>query len=152
MEFLDKVDTFYIEIGLLIVFAIGYFFVQRKNNLKSMLQYLLFSYGIAILLLTLTIPHVFPGYPYDVSDVENKKRLLFHLQRNNEALVQTTEAFRTMAFLTFLFLVSVISLKSSTILILKRRCNKFYSLIFTRLSNTFSTSFKHNPLAFSKIK
>lgn len=109
MEFLDKVDTFYIEIGLLIVFAIGYFFVQRKNNLKSMLQYLLFSYGIAILLLTLTIPHVFPGYPYDVSDVENKKRLLFHLQRNNEALVQTTEAFRTMAFLTFLFLVSVIS-------------------------------------------
>jgi hypothetical protein len=83
MEFFEQLDRFYIQFGLLLVFAIGYFFVQRKNNFKLMLHYLLFVYGIAIMLLSLTIPHVFSGFPYDVSDLENKKRLLYHLQRNN---------------------------------------------------------------------
>ena len=109
MEFLEQLDRFYIHFGLLLVFAIGYFFVQRKNNFKLMLHYLLFVYGIAILLLSLTIPHVFSGFPYDVSDLENKKRLLYHLQRNNEALVQTTQAFRELIFITFLILVTVIA-------------------------------------------
>jgi hypothetical protein len=109
MEFFEQLDRFYIQFGLLLVFAIGYFFVQRKNNFKLMLHYLLFVYGIAILLLSLTIPHVFSGFPYDVSDLENKKRLLYHLQRNNEALVQTTEAFRELVFITFMILVTVIA-------------------------------------------
>jgi len=109
MEFLEQLDRFYIQFGLLLVFAIGYFFVQRKNNFKLMLHYLLFVYGIAIMLLSLTIPHVFSGFPYDVSDLENKKRLLYHLQRNNEALVQTTEAFRELVFITFTILVTVIA-------------------------------------------
>ncbi|MCX6173062.1 MAG: hypothetical protein NT048_09545 [Flavobacterium sp.] len=109
MEFLEQLDRLYIHFGLYLVFAIGYFFVQRKNNFKLMLHYLLFVYGIAILLLSLTIPHVFSGFPYDVSDLENKKRLLYHLQRNNEALVQTTEAFRELIFITFLILVTVIA-------------------------------------------
>jgi len=109
MEFFEQLDRFYIQFGLLLVFAIGYFFVQRKNNFKLILHYLLFVYGIAILLLSLTIPHVFSGFPYDVSDLENKKRLLYHLQRNNEALVQTTEAFRELVFITFMILVTVIA-------------------------------------------
>lgn len=109
MEFFEQLDRFYIQFGLLLVFAIGYFFVQRKNNFKLMLHYLLFVYGIAILLLSLTIPHVFSGFPYDVSDLENKKRLLYHLQRNNEALVQNTEAFRELVFITFMILVTVIA-------------------------------------------
>ncbi|MFZ4672352.1 MAG: hypothetical protein ACOYLT_10100 [Flavobacterium sp.] len=109
MEFFEQLDRFYIQFGLLLVFAIGYFFVQRKNNFKLMLHYLLFVYGIAIMLLSLTIPHVFSGFPYDVSDLENKKRLLYHLQRNNEALVQTTEAFRELVFITFMILVTVIA-------------------------------------------
>ncbi len=109
MEFLEKLDTFYLKIGLLLVFVVGYLIIQRKKNLKLTLQYLLLSYGIAILLISCSIRHIFPGYPYEISDLENKKRLLYHLQKNNEALVQMTEAFRDMAFLTFIFLTSIIS-------------------------------------------
>ncbi len=90
-------------------FFVGYLIIQRKKNLKLTLQYLLFSYGISILLISFSIRHVFPGYPYEISDLENKKRLLYHLQKNNEALVQMTEAFRDMAFLTFIFLTAIIS-------------------------------------------
>ena len=109
MEFLEQLDTFYLKLGLLIVFYIGYLIIQRKKNLKSTLQYLLLSYGIAVLLISFSIRHIFPGYPYDISDLENKKRLLYHLQKNNEVLVQMTEAFRDMAFLTFIFSTSIIS-------------------------------------------
>jgi hypothetical protein len=109
MRFLEKIDLLYWVMGLLIVFIIGHLIIQRKNDLKLTLQYWLYSYGIAILLLSFRIPHVFQGFPYDVSDLENKKRLLYHLQRNNEALVQTTESIRHMALITFLFLISVIN-------------------------------------------
>ena len=109
MEFLEKLDTFYLKIGLLLVFVVGYLIIQRKKNLKLTLQYLLLCYGIAILLISFSIRHISPGYPYEISDLENKKRLLYHLQKNNEALVQMTEAFRDMAFLTFIFLTSIIS-------------------------------------------
>ena len=110
MKFLQEVDSLYIVFGLLVVFLIGHFIVQRKNDLKLTLQYLMYSYGFAMLLLSIKIPHVFQGFPYDDSDLENKKRLLYHLQRNNEALVQTTEAFRQMAFMTFAF-IAIISNK-----------------------------------------
>lgn len=109
MNFLVGIDTFYIKIAFLIIFIIGYLIIQKKNNLKLNLQYVLYSYGIAILLLSLSIPHVFSGFPLDVSDLENKKKLLYHLQRNNEALVETTQAFRDLVFITFLFLVVIIS-------------------------------------------
>ena len=62
-----------------------------------------------MLLLSISIPHVFSGYPYDISDLENKKRLLYHLQKNNEAVVKTTESIRMMGFITFIFLLSSIS-------------------------------------------
>ena len=77
MEFLEQADSFYIKMGVIIVIAIGYFFVARKNNLKLTLQYLLYSYGIMMLLLSLTIPHIFPGYPDDIQALENKKKLFF---------------------------------------------------------------------------
>ncbi|WP_396191104.1 hypothetical protein [Flavobacterium sp.] len=109
MNFLVVIDTFYIKIAFLIIFIIGYLIIQKKNNLKLNLQYVLYSYGIAILLLSLSIPHVFSGFPLDVSDLENKKKLLYHLQRNNEALVETSQAFRDLVFITFLFLVAIIS-------------------------------------------
>ena len=109
MEFLHEMDEYYFKIAFLIVCAIGYLIVQRRKDFKLTLQYLLYSYGIAILLLSITIPHVFSGYPYEVADLENKKRLLYHLQRNNEELVQTTEAIREMVFITFIFLISIIS-------------------------------------------
>ena len=109
MNFLVELDKVYIKIGFLIIFIIGYLIIQRINNLKLTLQYVLYSYGIAILLLSLSIPHVFSGFPYDVSDLENKKRLLYHLQKNNDALVETTQAFRDLVFVTFLFLVAIIS-------------------------------------------
>lgn len=109
MNFLVEIDTFYIKIGFLIIFIIGYLIIQRKNNLKLTLQYVLYSYGIAILLLSLAIPHIFSGFPHDVSDLENKKKLLYHLQRNNEALVETIQAFRDLVFITFLVLVAIIS-------------------------------------------
>ena len=109
MNFLVGIDTFYIKIGFLIIFIIGYLIIQRKNNLKLTLQYVLYSYGIAILLLSLTISHIFPGFPHDVSELENKKKLLYHLQRNNEALVETIQAFRDLVFITFLVLVAIIS-------------------------------------------
>ena len=109
MDFLEQIDTLYIKFGLMIVILIGHFIVARQNNIKLSLQYYLYAYGIIILLLSLSIPHVFSGYPQDISDLENKKRLLYHLQRNNEALSQTTQAIREMAFITFLLLVSVIS-------------------------------------------
>ena len=109
MEFLEQADSFYIKMGVIIVIAIGYFFVARKNNLKLTLQYLLYSYGIMMLLLSLTIPHIFPGYPDDMLALENKKKLLYHLQKNNDALAETTDVIREMAFLTFAFLVSIVS-------------------------------------------
>ena len=109
MDFLEQIDTLYIKFGLMIVFLIGHFIVARQNNIKLTLQYHLYTYGIIILLVSLSIPHVFSGYPQDITDLENKKRLLYHLQRNNEALSQTTQAIREMCFVTFLFLVSVIS-------------------------------------------
>jgi hypothetical protein len=109
MEFLEKVDTYYIEMGLLIVFVIGFLIIQRKNNLKLTLQYCVYSYGLAIVLLSFTIRHIFSGYPYDISDLENKKMLLSHLRKNNEVLIQVTDAFRDMAFLTFFLLIFVIN-------------------------------------------
>ena len=109
MDFFEDINKFYIKIGFLIIFCIGYLIIQRKNNLKLNLQYVLYSYGIAILLLSLSIPHVFSGFPDDVSDLENKQKLLYHLQRNNDALIETTQAFRDFVFITFLALVAVIS-------------------------------------------
>jgi hypothetical protein len=109
MKFLQYIDTFYIQIALIIVFIIGHFIVKRKKDLKLTLQYHLWFYGIMMLLLSLSIPHIFPGYPYDISDLENKKRLLYHLQKNNEAVVKTTEAIRMMGFMTFIFLLTIIS-------------------------------------------
>ncbi|WP_374551608.1 hypothetical protein [Flavobacterium sp.] len=96
--------SFYIEIGLFIVFLVGYVLIERKKNFKLTLQYILYSYGVAMLLLCLKIPHVFSGFPYDISDIDNKKRLLLHLKKNNEVLMQTTETFRTMGFITFALL------------------------------------------------
>ncbi len=109
MNFLAEADEFYIKIGFLIIFVIGYLIIQKKNNLKLTLQYVLYSYGIAILLLSLNISHIFPGFPNDVSELENKKKLLYHLQRNNDTLVEITEAFRDLVLITFLFLVAIIS-------------------------------------------
>lgn len=109
MKFLQYIDTFYIQIALIIVFIIGHFIVKRKKDLKLTLQYHLWFYGIIMLLLSISIPHVFSGYPYDISDLENKKRLLYHLQKNNEAVVKTTESIRMMGFITFIFLLSSIS-------------------------------------------
>lgn len=109
MNFLVEIDKFYLKIGSLIIFIIGYLIIQRKNNLKLTLQYVLFSYGIAILLLSLSIPHIFSGFPNDISDLENKKRLLYHLKKNNDALVETTQAVRDLVFITFLFLVAIVS-------------------------------------------
>ncbi|WP_395043571.1 hypothetical protein [Flavobacterium sp.] len=109
MDFLEHFDKFYIKIGFLVVFFIGYLIITKKNNLKLTLQYMLYSYGIAILLLMLSIPHIFSGFPYDVSDLENKKKLLYHLQKNNEALIKTIEAFRDLVFITFMYLIAVIS-------------------------------------------
>ena len=109
MSFLAEPDEFYVKIGFLIVFVIGYLIIQKTNNLKLTLQYVLYSYGIAILLLSLTISHVFSGFPQDVSDLEDKKKLLYHLQRNTDALVEITEAFRDLVLITFLFFVAIIS-------------------------------------------
>ncbi|MBV2196205.1 MAG: hypothetical protein KUL78_06850 [Flavobacterium sp.] len=109
MSFFAELDKFYIKIGFLIIVVIGYLIIQKKNNLKLTLQYVLYSYGIAILLLSLTISHIFPGFPQDVSDLEDKKKLLYHLQRNTDALVEITEAFRDLVLITFLFLVAIIS-------------------------------------------
>lgn len=108
MKFLEQIDEFYLKMGFLAVFLIGHFIVQRKNNLKLTLYYRLYSYGIAILLLSMKIPHVFAGFPYDISDLENKTKLLNYLQENNEDLYQTTSAIREIVFVTFLFLMSII--------------------------------------------
>ena len=109
MNSLEQIDGFYIKMCVLAVFALGHFIVGRKNNLKLTLQYLLYSYGIMILLLCTSNPNVFPGYPDTFSDLENKKMLLYHLHKNNEALSQLIEVVREMAFITFLILVSVVS-------------------------------------------
>ena len=103
MRFLQQMDELYFHIAFLIIFIVGHFIVQQKNNLKLILQYRLYAYGIAILLLSMKIPHVFSGFPYEVSDLENKKMILYHLQRNNEALVKTTEAIREIILITFVF-------------------------------------------------
>ena len=109
MNFLEQIDTLYIKFGIIIIIIIGQIIVSRQNNLKLSLQYHLYAYGIVMMLFFISIPHVFSGYPQDISDLENKKRLLYHLQRNNEALSQTTQAIREMCLITFLLLVSVIS-------------------------------------------
>lgn len=110
MDFIEKIDAFYVNLGLLIVFMIGQFIISRKNNLKLTLQYHLYFYGITMMLLSISIPHIFPsGYPDNILDLENKKRLLYHLQRNREALSKTTEVIREMAFLTFFLFITTIS-------------------------------------------
>jgi hypothetical protein len=103
MKFLEQIDSIYSEYSFLLIFLIGHFIVQRKNDLKLTLYYRLYSYGIAILLLSTKIPYISHGFPYDISDLENKKRLLNYLQENNEALYQTTSAIRDIVFITFLF-------------------------------------------------
>lgn len=108
MDFIEKLDEHYVKLGILVVFAIGQFIVARKNNLKLTLQYHLYAYGIMMFLLSLTIPHVL-RYPYEISDLEDKKRLLNHFHSNNEAINKTTKVIREMCLLTFIFLVSVIS-------------------------------------------
>jgi hypothetical protein len=109
MDFLESIDKSYYFLVFGTIFIIGFIIVQKKNNLKLTLQYLLSSYGIVILLFSISIPYVFPGYPYEISDIENKKRLLYHLQRNNEAIVKTTETIRDLAFITFIFIAVVIN-------------------------------------------
>ena len=110
MKFLEQIDEFYLKMGFLVIFLIGHFIVQRKNDLKLTLYYRLYSYGIAILLLSTKIPYVSHGFPYDISDLENKTKLLNYLQENNEDLYQTTRAIREIVFVNFLFLMSIIGL------------------------------------------
>ncbi|MGV9002451.1 hypothetical protein [Flavobacterium sp.] len=107
MDFIQNIDSGYLAFGLFIVFLIGHFIVQREKSIKLTLQYRLISYVIVIGFITLSIPHVFPGWFKDVSDLETKK-LLYHLKRNHEALVKTTEAIRTIFFVTLIFAFSVI--------------------------------------------
>ena len=66
-------------------------------------------YKIAIFLLSLLIPHVFKGYFYEVSNLI-KKRLLYHLQRNNEANEKITEVILRIVLQTIIFLLSTIDL------------------------------------------
>ena len=108
MKFLEQIDEFYLKMGFLVIFLIGHFIVQRKNDLKLTLYYRLYSYGIAILLLSTKIPYVSHGFPYDISDLENKTKLLNYLQENNEDFYQTTRAIREIVFVNFLFLMSII--------------------------------------------
>lgn len=105
MEYFENLDSFYVDLALLVVFALGSF-VTRKHPLKARLQYGLYFYGVVILLLSLRIPFVFKGFPYEISDLDNKKRLLYHLQKSNEALLATTEVLRKFVFVTFIFFLS----------------------------------------------
>jgi hypothetical protein len=108
MDFLENIDKLYISLVIGIVYIIGEIIVQRKKSLKLTLKYRLTFYVIVIGIITISIPHVFLGFPYDISDLENKKMILYHLQTNNEALVRMTEAFREMFFITNIFAFSII--------------------------------------------
>ncbi len=108
MEFLESIDKRYYYIFFGIIFIIGHFIVQRKDDLKLSLKYYLFSYGIVILLFSSSLPYVFRGYPHNVSDLDDKKMLLYHLQENNDALAETIRAVRKMASITFVFIVVII--------------------------------------------
>jgi len=110
MDFLEQMDSFYIKIGYIVVFLIGYFIVKQRKDLESTIKYCVYFYGIAMLSLAISIPHIFPGNLQDISDLENKKRMLYFLQRNNEAIVETTEAIRDMALITFFMITSVVSM------------------------------------------
>lgn len=112
MEFLEEVDKIYVIFALVVVFFIGHFLVQRKNSLKLTLQYRLVFYGVVMTGLWFYLPMT-PilssfGYPTDISDVENNKKLLKYLQEYNIAIVKTTEVVSAMIFITTFWLVSII--------------------------------------------
>ena len=113
MEFLEEVDSTYVVIALAVVFLIGHFIVQRQNSLKLTLQYRLIFYGLVMVILLFHLP-ITPslstfGYPMDISDVANNKKLLKYLQEYNEAIVKTTEVVNWMIFITVFWFVSIIS-------------------------------------------
>uniref|UniRef100_UPI0040487B1B hypothetical protein n=1 Tax=Flavobacterium sp. TaxID=239 RepID=UPI0040487B1B len=93
---------------------------QKENNdvSSSNLPTILIKYGVNDILEIRLITGfdnqknkntIQSGFPNDVSELENKKKLLYHLQKNNDTLVEITEAFRDLVLITFLFLVAIIS-------------------------------------------
>ena len=104
MEFLEGIDTLYYYIFFGIIFLIGRTIVEKKDDLKLSLKYYLYSYGVMMLLFYISLPHVFPG---SITDLKSKM-LLYYLQKNNDALAQTTEIVRMMAFMTFIFISMII--------------------------------------------
>lgn len=109
----ENIDSLYLLIGLLVVFVIGHFIVQRQKSFKLTLQYRLAFYGLIMMILWFSLP-ITPslstfGYPEDVSDIESKEKLLKYLQRYNVAIVKTTEVVHHMIFITTFWFVAIIS-------------------------------------------
>lgn len=108
MESLESIDKLYYVLGFGILTFIGYKIIEKKKSFKLMLQYQVCVYGTAMYLLSLTIPNVFSGFPYELSDLENKKMVFHHLQKSNAALADLIDAVRNMVFITVLFFLSII--------------------------------------------
>jgi len=113
MDFLENIDRIYYVILFVVIFIIGHFIVNRKNDFKSTLQFRLIFYGVVMSFILFSLPSTPSlasfGYPNAIEDIEDKQKLLKYLQDYNEALVKTTEAVYWMIFITVFWLVSIIS-------------------------------------------
>lgn len=108
MEFLENLDREYYIFGYLIIIIIGQLIVQRKNSLRLTLQYRLWAYVIAMMLISLSIPHVFPWHPHDIENMADRSRLLYYMRDNNETMVHVTRAFNYMFYASLIFAFSIV--------------------------------------------
>lgn len=113
MDFIQNIDTIYLTFGLCIVFLIGHFIIQRRDDLKMSLQYRLICYAIIMLILLFSLPRM----PWtasisshmDLNNNENKERFLNYLEKSNETIERIIDIVRLMIFVTIFWFLSIIS-------------------------------------------
>ena len=113
MDFIQNIDSGYLAFGLFIVFLIGYFIVQRRDDLKLTLQYRLICYAIVMVILLFSLPRM----PWtatisshmDLNDTESKEPFLNYLEKSNDTIERIIDIVRLMIFVTVFWFISIIS-------------------------------------------
>jgi hypothetical protein len=111
MEFILSLPYYYLHIATVLVYLFGYYFLEVKKDVKMFLTYQYVFYTISLSIFMISIPSSAVlgsfGYPYDVSNIENKKFLLKSLQESNDIIVKTNHALRYLVLITLIFPISI---------------------------------------------
>ncbi len=106
-------NSLYVVFGLLAVFIIGHYFVQKRQSIKLTLQYRLIYYAVVMIILYLQLPTI-PGLASignqdEIMALGDNKKFLDYLERCNDTMKTIKDVIHFMIFITVFWFVSIVS-------------------------------------------